>query len=110
MITHKTLLLFLVIAFGGLLTSCETKKSQLNSVSPDGSTQLIVDGTKSAMEPWDLNLQIKGKDNKNKEVKTQLYGDEITNKNVVISWQDNTTCTIILIDQDDTQRTLVMGL
>lgn len=97
----------LILCF--LISGCETKKTELPSVSPDGKTQITVYGTKTFMEPWDLVLEIKSGDKSNK-LETQLYADEITQKNIIFAWQDNSTCVITLIAQDDSQRTIEISI
>lgn len=100
---------FPIILLCLLLTGCEAKKAELRNESPDGKTQITVFGNKTFMEPWDLTIEIKAGDKSNK-LETQLYADEITQENIIFSWQDNSTCVITLIAQDDSQRTIELSL
>jgi hypothetical protein len=104
---NLSLLIFLFLSIS--LTSCESKKSEIHSQSPDGISQVTIYGSKSMMEPWNLIIEIKS-GNKSDKLETQLYGDEINEKNIIFSWEDNSICNITLIDQDDTQRTLKISI
>src|SRR4051812_10333145 len=90
-------------------SGCETKKSELQSISKDGKSQIIVTGTKSFMEPWNLTIEIK-KGDKSDKLNTELYADEINTENVAFVWQDDNTCIITLTAQDDTQRTVHISI
>jgi hypothetical protein len=105
----KTQLFVCILLLIVSLCGCETKKSELHSQSPDGLTHITIYGAKSAMEPWDLTIEIKA-DKKSDSLKTQLYGDEINEKNILFDWQNNNSCIITLIDQDDTQRSIELSL
>jgi hypothetical protein len=89
--------------------SCETKKTELKSDSPDGKTHVSITGVKSSMEPWDLTIEIKSLDKSN-NLKTDLYADEINSSNIIFNWQDNSSCIITLIAQDDTQRIIEISI
>lgn len=91
------------------ICGCETKKSSLHSKSADGLTHITIYGTKTTLEPWDLTIEIKS-GNKSDSLHTQLYVDEINEKNIIFAWQNNSTCIITLVDQDDTQRSVEVSL
>jgi hypothetical protein len=101
--TISRLLSFFVASI--ILFGCESKQAEISSTSPDGTTKITITGNKSFMEPWDLTIAIEGKEKKD-DLKTQMYADEINNKNIIFNWQDNQSCTITFIEQDDTQRTV----
>lgn len=92
-----------------ILSSCESKKTELESKSKDGSTQIVVHANKSATEPWDLTIEIK-KGNKSDKLTTQLYADEINSENVIFHWQNDNSCVITLIDRDNSQRNILISI
>lgn len=100
---------FFLFLFCFLVTSCETKKSEVQSASPDGLVNITVSGTKSFMEPWKLVIEIKAGDKSNK-METELYADELTKSNILFNWTDNKTCMLTLIHQDGESRMVEITL
>ena len=97
--------LFLIL----LITSCESKKAELKSQSPDGNVLITVSGSKSSMEPWDLTIEIKNGD-ESKKMQTELYADELNGSNVLFSWTDDRTCALTLIHQDGESRLVEISI
>jgi len=107
---YKNILPFTsLLIFCFLLSSCETKKSEIQSVSPDGMASITVSGTKSFMEPWKLVIEIKAGEKSNK-METELYADEINKNNILFNWTDNKTCVLTLVHQDGESRMVEITL
>jgi hypothetical protein len=100
----RPITLFFFLSMTSLLfQSCDTKKQELRSKSPSGTTEILVSGTKQGLDPWILSIQIK-KDGKSDTRETEMYSNEITNKNILFNWVDESTCSITLVEQDGTAR------
>lgn len=99
----QIVLFFLLSTVCLFFQGCDTKKQEVRSKSPLGSTEILVSGTKQGMDPWILSIQIK-KDGKSDSRETEMYTNEITDKNVLFNWLDESNCSITLVEQDGTAR------
>lgn len=93
----------LMLLFGG----CGGQKSaQLESVSPDGQTKLIIDFTRrDAMDAWAADMKVNAYSWKEGSLHvTELYMNDVSGGNVVFNWQDTHHCSITFKLNDNTVR------
>lgn len=99
----KTLAIVLPLTF---LLSCVNKEKTIKNVSPDGAIEIVINGKKTSIaSPWALAINAK-KDGEVNTVETEMYVEEPNNENILFNWTSNSRCTITLIEQDGTKRTI----
>jgi hypothetical protein len=91
-----------------LLFSCAMKKTaELSSASPDGNSTITISGTKNFGDPWQAAIKINAF-KQDRQVSTEIYADDLNEKNIKFNWTDNNHCIITINQQDDTKRTFVV--
>jgi hypothetical protein len=102
--TLKTIILIFPLL---ALLSCVNKEKTISSLSPDGLSAIDIHAKKSSIaSPWSLSFTI-SRNNKKSSFETEMYADEpLLNKNILFNWESNTSCVILLIEQDGSQRSI----
>lgn len=94
----------LIVIF--IFASCEKKVTTIKSISPDGAIEIEINGVKSSIaSPWMLTINAK-KDGQVSSVETEMYTEKPGVDNILFDWASNTRCTITIIEQDGTRRTV----
>jgi len=87
-----------------IMTGCESRTQQLKSQSPDGKAEIIINGNKDGMDPWQLSLELIKEGKSTPAGQIQMYAGELTNENVIFTWETNKKCNLKLIEQDGATR------
>lgn len=97
--------LYIPLILLSICLGCSSETKELRSKSPDKSAEIIIDGTKAFLGPWDLTIT-KVKKGKTDQVSMEMYADDITPENIRFIWNDNNTCTLSFTERDNTIRNL----
>ncbi len=89
-----------------LLVSCGGKtETSLKKVSPNGKVNITIEAKRSsAIESWKVDLKVKAYSFKEGKLAFEIYAKDLTDENVSFDWKDDTHCTIIFKQQDNTER------
>jgi hypothetical protein len=88
-----------------LLSGCSgEKKAKIQSVSPDGSTELIIEGSKmNFAEPWLTSFMVKG-GNPSMAPSTQIFCEDLSPDFVKFNWKAKDKVLVEFIQTDDSKR------
>lgn len=104
---HKNnrLKFWILLMVGLVLSSCETKKSEiLNFKSPDQALSISVSGEKpNVVDPWNVNIELRIP-NRKVTKGIEYYSGTLDYSTVKCVWKDNSSCTLTFDQQDNTQR------
>ncbi len=89
-----------------ILVSCGGKtETSLKKVSPNGKVNITVEAKRAtAIESWKVDLKVKAYSFKEGKLAFEIYAKDLTDENVSFDWKDDTHCTIIFKQQDNTER------
>ena len=88
------------------LTSCGGKtETSLKKTSPNGKVNITIDAKRAAaIESWKVDLKVKAYSFKEGKLSFEIYAKDLTDETVSFDWKDDTHCTIIFKQQDNTER------
>lgn len=89
-----------------ILVSCGGKtETSLKKVSPNGKVNITVEAKRAtAIESWKVDLKVKAYSFREGKLSFEIYAKDLTDENVSFDWKDDTHCTIIFKQQDNTER------
>ena len=89
-----------------ILVSCGGKtETSLKKVSPNGKVNITVEAKRAtAIESWKVDLKVKAYSFREGKLAFEIYAKDLTDENVSFDWKDDTHCTIIFKQQDNTER------
>lgn len=89
-----------------ILASCEGKtEAALSKASPNGKVKITIEAKRiSTIEPWKVDMKVKAYDFKEGKLSFEIYAKDLSDENVTFDWKDDTHCTIIFEEQDNTKR------
>ncbi len=88
------------------LTSCGGKtETSLKKTSPNGKVNITIEAKRaSAIESWKVDLKVKAYSFKEGKLSFEVYAKDLTDETVSFDWIDDSHCTIIFKQQDNTVR------
>lgn len=88
------------------LVSCGGKtETSLTKVSPNGKVTIKIEAKRAAaVESWKVDMKVKAYDFKEGKLSFEIYAKDLTDENVSFDWKDETHCTILFKEQDNTER------
>lgn len=88
-----------------LISACGKTKASLENISPDGNVKINISGERfSSLESWKVTMKVKAGKLKEDQLAFEIYASDINNETVIIKWSDNSHCTIIFKQSDDSER------
>lgn len=101
-----TMYLSLLLAAGILFSCGSTKTEEIVSESSDKVSRIKVSAKRTmSVDPFQTSIVIEGF-NQSDTIMTEIYARDLNNENVKFAWADNGSCTLTIIQQDDSKRTL----
>lgn len=89
-----------------LLTSCGGKTvTAIEKTSPNGKVKIKIEAKRAtSIESWKVDLKVKAYDFKEGKLSFEIYAKDLTDETVSFDWKDETHCTIVFKQQDNTER------